>query len=300
MTYNLEGLTEQEKQAVLKILNEYSTEGRSGTYDDLLWSDYKEIPVTIDEFLDNKIYLGKALFDDEGNQTIYPYWREVLRKIFPNNVDTNYNTAVFTGAIGLGKSTIAVIGLLYQLYRMMCLKDPYAFYGIQEIDTITFAFMNITLDAAEGVAWNKCQNMLKSSEWFLDRGTLTKSKDPVWEPPKGIELLVGSKPSHILGRAVFACLDGDTLILTSEGKQKIKNLAGKTINVFCSDENQNVVPSVECTVLPNSISDEEYHIELEDGTIIKCTPTHRFLLKNGMYKEAKDLTEADELADFDM
>ena len=63
-----------------------------------------------------------------------------------------YNTAVFTGAIGLGKSTIAVIAGCYELYRMMCLKNPYTHYGLQEIDVITFAVINITIDAAEGVA----------------------------------------------------------------------------------------------------------------------------------------------------
>ena len=38
-------------------------------------------------------------------------------------------------------------------------------------------------------------------------------------------------------------------------------------------------------------------IELEDGTVIKCTPNHRLRLKDGSYKEAQYLTENDELMD---
>ena len=44
-------------------------------------------------------------------------------------------------------------------------------------------------------------------------------------------------------------------------------------------------------------SNVEYHVELEDGTLLKCTPNHRFMLKDGTYKEAKDLTVNDELYD---
>lgn len=42
-------------------------------------------------------------------------------------------------------------------------------------------------------------------------------------------------------------------------------------------------------------TNEEYQIELEDGSIIKCTPNHLFMLKNGEYKRADQLTEEDEL-----
>lgn len=75
-----------------------------------------------------------------------------------------YNTLALTGAIGLGKSTEAVIIGCYELYRMMCLKDPYIYYGLQPIDVISFAVMNITIDAAQGVAWSKIQGLLQSSD----------------------------------------------------------------------------------------------------------------------------------------
>jgi len=35
---------------------------------------------------------------------------------------------------------------------MMCLKDVRLHYGLQEIDVVTFSFINITMDAAKGVA----------------------------------------------------------------------------------------------------------------------------------------------------
>lgn len=294
----LNNLTEDEKKVAIEILKQYSESGSSDVYQDLVYQDYEEIPVDIETFLYDEYYLGKSLIDSEGRKTVYPYWVETLKKIFPTNVDTAYNTLALTGSIGIGKSFMAVLCILYQLYRMMCLKDPYLHYGLQPIDKITFAFINITMDAAAGVGWQKCQELLQNSPWFMKNGSLSGSTNIVWVPPKGIDLLYGSLPRHILGRAVFSCLEGDTLILTSDGKQKIKDLVGKQINVYCVDNDMKIVRSDACTVLPTVMSQEEYNIELEDGSIIKCTPNHRFLLKDGTYKEAKDLTEEDELADF--
>lgn len=126
---DLENLSEKEKEYVLSILNDI-TSGNEETYNDLIYDSYEEIPVDIDTFLHSDRYLGHALTDSEGKFTLFPYWEEKLKEIFPDNITTRYNTIIFTGAIGLGKSTIAVICLLYMLYRLLCLKDPYLYYGL--------------------------------------------------------------------------------------------------------------------------------------------------------------------------
>ena len=226
----LEGLSKKEREYAISILKEISKDGSSKKYDNLIYGDYSEIPVTIEEFLHRPQYLGRALLSDDGKFTVFPYWEEVLKKMFPTNIDTAYNTAIFSGAIGLGKSTIAVIAILYQLYRMMCLKNPYAHYGLQEIDLITFAFINITIDAAKGVAWDKCQQMLQKSDWFMARGTLTKSANPIWQPPKGIELIVGSMPRHIIGRAVFSIFCDEISFQTNSDVEKQKKKAMQLVS----------------------------------------------------------------------
>lgn len=226
----LEGLSKEEREYAISILKEISKDGNSKKYDNLIYGDYNEIPVTIEEFLHRPQYLGRALLSDDGKFTVFPYWEEVLKKIFPTNIDTAYSTAIFSGAIGLGKSTIAVIAILYQLYRMMCLKNPYAHYGLQEIDLITFAFINITIDAAKGVAWDKCQQMLQRSDWFMARGTLTKSANPIWQPPKGIELIVGSMPRHIIGRAVFSIFCDEISFQTNSDVEKQKKKAMQLVS----------------------------------------------------------------------
>lgn len=226
----LNNLTEDEKKVALEILKQYSQSGSSDVYQDLVYQDYEEIPVDIETFLYNDYYLGKSLIDAEGRKTVYPYWVETLKKIFPTNVDTAYNTLALTGSIGIGKSFMAVLCILYQLYRMMCLKDPYLHYGLQPIDKITFAFINITMDAAAGVGWQKCQELLQNSPWFMKNGTLSGSTNIVWVPPKGIDLLYGSLPRHIIGRAVFSVFCDEVSFVPTQDVEMQKKKAKDLVN----------------------------------------------------------------------
>lgn len=227
----LSGLSLEEREAVLKILQEYSTSDNSSTFNEILYSDYEEVPVGIDEFLHNPKYLGRGLTNEEGKFTVYTYWVEVLKKIFPDPLKpAAYNTLALTGAIGLGKSFEAVLVGLYELYRMLCLKDPYLYYGLQPIDKITFALMNITLDAAEGVAWDKFQQLAQSSEWFLSHGTLSRSQNPQWSPGKKIELVCGSQSRHIIGRAVFWAFFDEVSFQNNQDVAKQKEKAKNLVN----------------------------------------------------------------------
>ena len=206
----LDSLSPEERTLALEILKEYSQDGQSTLLEDLKYSDFEEVPVDILTFISDERYLGRGLYSvdeytGERKCTVFPYWLDKLQEIFPDNITTRYNTVVLTGSIGLGKSFIAVICQLYLLYRMMCLKDPYTYYGLQPIDKITFSMLNVTLEAAAGVGWDKMQQLLQSSDWFMERGNMNASRtNPQWQPPKGIELVFGSSNRHVVGRALFS------------------------------------------------------------------------------------------------
>jgi hypothetical protein len=208
----LAGLNDEERKLALEILKQYSEDGTSSLLDHLKYGDFEEVPVDIDTFLDDDRYLGKGLWEVDARSgtrrcTIFPYWRETLKQLFPDNLTTAYNTLILTGAIGIGKSFAAVIAQLYLLYRMLCLKDPYGYFGMQPIDKITFSMLNITLDAAQGVAWDKAQQLIQSSSWFMEHGAVNASRsNPVWQPGKHIELIFGSQNRHVVGRALFCNL----------------------------------------------------------------------------------------------
>lgn len=192
-------LSPENKELVLKILTEYKESGNSETLKELWEVDYNEIPVSIEEFITNDYYLGKTT----GNgKLIYPYWREKYKEIFDQHL--NYEEIVLTGAIGVGKTRTAVICLCYLLYKLMCLKNPQAYFNLLEGDKITIFFLNITLPLAEGVGYKTMHEYLLASPWFMERGTVTGRVNERYNPPHNIEIRFGSKGEHALGQQVYA------------------------------------------------------------------------------------------------
>lgn len=70
---NLEDLTEEERKAVVQILDEVSKNGSSEKMNNLLYEDWNEIPVDIETFIHDKYYLGRGLTNAEGKFTLFPY-----------------------------------------------------------------------------------------------------------------------------------------------------------------------------------------------------------------------------------
>ena len=138
---------------------------------------------------------------------MYPFWLDVLKKLFPNNVDINYNVLLETGSRGLGKSEIACAAVApYMMYRIMCMKNPQQYFNLKESDAIFFAFMNIKLDSAKKIAITKFQKNIQLSPWFMSKGKMTTFENsPYWLPPSPIEIIIGSQPSDTVGKNIFYC-----------------------------------------------------------------------------------------------
>lgn len=100
----LNRLSEDERKLALSILEEFGDSGESNKFSELLHIDYNEIPVDIETFLTDDRYLGNAWKDATGKSKIYPFWMNTLKKIFPNNLDTSYDTLLESGARGAGKA----------------------------------------------------------------------------------------------------------------------------------------------------------------------------------------------------
>ena len=97
-------------------------------------TEFDEIPVDITTFLDGSKYLGSFF---EGS--LFPYWKKVLRDIYPSVHYSPYWLACFKGGIGSGKTTVAATGMLYDLHKLLCHKNPQKVMGGIPSDKIDFA-----------------------------------------------------------------------------------------------------------------------------------------------------------------
>ena len=222
----IENLSDKEKEIALKILEEIKQSGNSDIYNNLIYSDYKEIPVDIETFADDNNYLGYAWHDNEGKTKLYPYWRKKLREIFPNNLDTDFNNIILSGARGRGKSEIAVLILCYMMYRVMCLKEPLTHFHMKPTEKICFAFMNIKLALAEEIANTKFQNTVKMSPWFLSHGKIEGRTNQLWvpNPEHCIDIKIGSQADDLIGLPCFGIFFDEISFIRNQDidKQKAK------------------------------------------------------------------------------
>lgn len=194
-------VSKDEQQILKQILVELAETGESRTYNDIWLSDYKEIPVSKRRFLTDPQYLGAS---NNNGQSIYPAWMEVMEEL--ERTGNQYYEIVFTGATRTGKTSTAVSDCAYNLYKLMCLRNPQEYFSLKAVTTIQIFFFNITQTLAKGVAYREFNSTLATSEWFMSHGHMSKSEEyPAYVPEGGlIKISYGSEASHALGMACFA------------------------------------------------------------------------------------------------
>jgi len=111
-----------------------------------------------------------------------------------------------------------------------------------------------------------------------------------WKPAQQGQEAIGGHACFTKDTKV-SLLDGNELSF-EELEQKYKN---DFFWVYSSDENGNIVPGKAHSSRITQKNAKIIKITLDNGEIIKCTENHQFMLKDGSYKEAKDLEITDSL-----
>ena len=182
---------------------------------------FAERPASIREFV------GPRYLNLQDN--IRPGIMKALVDVFGDQVNAGTisvkRKAVFSGAIGVGKTTYASIALCYMVHWTYCLKDPQKFFDLMPGSRIAFMMMSTSERQAKEVLFGDVKARIEHSPWFqkfcqYDRGIKNQfrfDKD-LWIVPGG------SEETRFEGYNVLAaivdegdCVDDKTEILTSQG-----------------------------------------------------------------------------------
>lgn len=193
-----------DKEHIIKTINNehLSNEELTELYWLLQKDQYKERPVTIQEFIKSDDFVHKKW------PNIFPLWQDTLAELFPNPFIAPYNEVLISAAAGSGKTVTATISIIYDMYKLGCLKNPCTFYGLTPDTMIIMAIFSATGSTA-AVNWAEVTTGIASCPWIMEklvdkRGFEKKngSITPVEIIP-GIFIQTGSKFQHSMGKAIF-------------------------------------------------------------------------------------------------
>lgn len=168
---------------------------------------YSEPLVDINQFVEDPLYLGSILKDEYGTSKLYPIWMDALNEIFPNPYKSPYTEIAFSGAIGMGKTTVGRIILLYDTYKLLMFRNPFDKFGLVSSDAIIIALFTANLKLADIVLYKPFREIVKHSPVFkskqIKKNSLNADKGPI-EFINNISIVAGSRFTHALGLAVFS------------------------------------------------------------------------------------------------
>jgi len=192
---------------LLDKIDKLSKEELNALLSRIATDDYEEPPVAIDVFLDDSYFLG-----DFFRGKLRPIVREALNEIFPSPFVDKYWLVAFKGATGWGKTWAACAGMLYDTYRLLCMKSPQEFFGLGNETMLVFYIFNVTLAGSKtnkiDVVWDVVSRMIHSSPYFREKAERVKLSSDGDKSmfPKRIDFHAGSRVVHALGQAVAGAI----------------------------------------------------------------------------------------------
>ena len=161
-------------------------------------------PVSIREFIESPEFLNDT--------SVYPANMETLEQL--NNSDglrigSCYTEAVIAGAIGVGKSTIAILSLLYQIYVLSCLRSPQGLFDLSAKSELVFVVQAPTERLAKAVGYSRMREYVLQSPYFNRNHKPDKRVKSELRFPNGIVLrpLSGSDTAALGQNVLGGLLD---------------------------------------------------------------------------------------------
>ena len=187
--------TKEGRVVAERIVREMCSMGTSSTLEALVApKNYIRPVVSTKEFLDDPYFLGDM-------ENLRPRLRSDLIALFDEG---QYVEAVVDGAIGWGKSVFVSISFAYMIYRLSCLTNPQAYFGILPGSTIYFVNQSMNQKLAKKVIFGELRARLDVIPYFLEEFPYDKDlRSELVFPKRIVALPVASEDTSAIGLNVF-------------------------------------------------------------------------------------------------
>lgn len=149
---------------------------------------FDEKPASAEEFL-GEGYLNVA-------RLVRPGVKAELIELFGTEVNptriARYKYGMFTGAIGIGKTTMASLVIPYMCHWILCLKDPQDFYDLMPGSRIAFMQMSTSNNQAKETVFGDIKARIEHCNWFTNNYPMDPNFTNQVRFPKDIWILPGS------------------------------------------------------------------------------------------------------------
>lgn len=174
--------------------------------------DYDRIPP------DPLTYITHEDYCKHVGNFLFPAWREhFLAACKPGGGVRELN---ITGAMGIGKTTVAMLIMSYKIARVGHLRDPARFYELQPGSKIVFGIYAVTKQLIKDVGFYDLRDKIIDRSPFF-RVVLPRDphgKEAIHWPQKNLEVKIGSSELHAIGTNLFAVV-ADELNYYEQGEK---------------------------------------------------------------------------------
>ena len=223
----LDSLSAHEKSIAIAMLQDYLAEDDPNRLG-VLWDiDYLRKPVDVETFITEKDYLGLNIIDsmeaEARSAGLFKTWADTMIELF--RPDKNYWELILSSSIGTGKTSCAVLALVYKLYKLSCLRDPQSFYGLLPGHAIVFGVYNIFKYKAQSVAASYLREAIDRSPYFKEVFPVNPNKTLDIEFQKSIKVSYGATSLHAIGENIFSVLIDETEFMKAAASEEEKGQA---------------------------------------------------------------------------
>ena len=166
-------------------------------------------PVHIETFITDREFLGNVFIRTDGQPVLYDFWYKLLVFLYASPFSRKYFEIILQAPTGSGKSYASVISILYEAYKIICMKNPQELYNLGMGTQILFMFFSLDLGSAN-VNWGFARKWIETSPFFkqfIKKMTNTKdmpSNSFRLHKEKEIYLNLGSNTDHQISRAIHS------------------------------------------------------------------------------------------------